>query len=87
MFYLKKLDFSLLKQVLSISSSYWIGLNDQAREGRWVWLNGEVATSQTALWHSGEPNGGSGEDCGRIYTNNLGNDVPCNRAYPAVCEK
>ena len=75
-----------MKQVLSISIEYWTGLNDQATEGRWVWVNGEEATTQTALWDSSQPNGGSREDCGRIYTDNLGYDTSCNNAYYAVCE-
>ena len=76
-----------MKQLLSISTQYWIGLNDQTTEGRWVWLNGEEATSQTALWSSNQPNGGSREDCGVILTNNLGYDGSCNSAFHAVCEK
>ena len=77
-----------MRQILSISSDYyWIGLNDQETEGRWVWLNGEEATRQTAMWGSGEPNNlGSGQDCGTIYTNNLGHDISCNHAFHAVCE-
>ena len=39
----------------------WIGLNDEAKEGTWVWVDGSA--SEYRNWRSGDPNGGKGENC------------------------
>ena len=65
--------------------SPWIGFNDLASEGTWVWADG-TATSYTN-WSSGEPNDSGGEDCAHIYTNGQWNDHRCTvlSAY-FICE-
>ena len=43
-------------------SNMWIGGNDIATEGTWVWEDGEIWGGFTA-WNQGEPNGGVFEQC------------------------
>ena len=39
---------------------YWIGLNDQAIEGTFIWASGQPVTYTN--WHPGEPNNQNNED-------------------------
>ena len=41
-----------------VSRMLWIGLNDVAQEGQFVWISGDSATYRN--WASGEPNNGAG---------------------------
>jgi Lectin C-type domain len=68
-------------------TNLWIGLNDEAIEGRFQWMSGEVV--RTNLWHSGEPNNFQGnEDCVEWVTSDgRWNDRPCTDSLPALCEK
>lgn len=62
----------------------WLGINDRAVEGSWVWSDG---TSSYTRWAVGEPNNANNEDCAVSYTNTgLWNDVPCTTTAAFVCE-
>lgn len=76
----------------------WVGGNDLAVGGSWVWLTGEPMTYQH--WGSGEPNNGGGyyeEDC--MIVRKLGtssdptfnvetwDDRSCSNLYAFVCER
>ncbi|AKF85227.1 hypothetical protein MFUL124B02_10615 [Myxococcus fulvus 124B02] len=75
--------------------NWWIGLNDQAQEGRFVW-SGVPSTSGYSNFYPGEPNNdGGAEDCvvdrylspdGTVSTESW-NDRPCSSRHPFVCEK
>ncbi len=60
-------------------AGYWVwnGFNDQASEGSWVWSNGDPVTY--SHWRSGEPNGGTGENCAAFNRDNPAywDDMPC----------
>ena len=67
---------------------WWIGLNDIAVEGTFVWTDGTPLIYTN--WEPGEPNNAGNEDCGQINRfnpKNTWNDEPCNQALPYVCEK
>ena len=51
----------------------WIGLNDAASEGTFVWSNGDKATYTN--WGGGEPNDAGGvEDVAQLRTDGRWND-------------
>ena len=54
---------SWIKTVFGENEYFWIGFNDIAEEGNWVWSSGEPVTYTN--WDEGEPNdcGGWGPDC------------------------
>ena len=56
----------------------WIGFNDIASEGTWVWLYG---TSSYSNWASGEPNNLNDEDCTEQYSGGSWNDLRCSAEY------
>lgn len=70
------------------TQKWWIGLNDRAREGTFVWASGESVTFTN--WHSGEPNNGGGnEDCtqfNRFHPSQTWNDEPCGTSFRYICE-
>jgi len=50
--------------VTSFGEQLWMGLNDIAQEGHWVWVTGEPVPYTD--WASGEPRS-SEHDCARLY--------------------
>ena len=66
----------------------WIGCNDIAHEGRFVWShNNQVVTY--FKWYSGQPdNYGKNEDCCMLVHDRRWNDYPCNEAIESfICKK
>ena len=65
--------------------SWWIGLNDLAVEGTFVWPDGSPATYTN--WNEGEPNNAGGiEHCVEMGAGNgMWNDVPCDVARAYIC--
>ena len=73
----------------------WIGYNDRATEGDWVWTG--AASSYTNWWQPTEPNDmGSGEDCALLgidciywthfLVGNRWTDYGCSNAQASVCQ-
>ena len=69
----------------------WVGANDLAVDGVWVWEDGIAWGSYTG-WatDSSEPNGGSSENCVMMYKSEkpgLWNDASCSALLHNVCKK
>ncbi|NJK68908.1 MAG: hypothetical protein HC941_22430 [Microcoleus sp. SU_5_3] len=64
----------------------WIGLNDEAIEGQFQWVNGEPVTFTN--WASGEPNnfGSAGEDFAELSSNGRWNDLPTTSQRRGIVE-
>jgi cysteine-rich repeat protein len=72
------------------SGEVWVGANDLAMEGTFIWHNGEPWTyvNGTAPWASAEPNNNGGnEDCVEIMSDGLFNDRPCIDVNRYACER
>lgn len=84
-------DEELFLKAQAPTSSWWIGYNDRAKEGTWVWPDG--ASSYTN-WRLGEPNDLNGnEDCAVGNAPVQGsqpagkwNDLPCSDYVSYFCE-
>uniref|UniRef100_A0A3Q1G3T5 C-type lectin domain-containing protein n=1 Tax=Acanthochromis polyacanthus TaxID=80966 RepID=A0A3Q1G3T5_9TELE len=62
----------------------WIGFNDLFQEGRWTWSDGSEVNF--VFWSTGEPNGGTGQNCVLNWgTNWKWIDYPCSYSFPFVC--
>ena len=74
----------------------WMGLNDITNDGTFEWPDGtiiyrnnSVVIGQFVDFRSLEPNGGTGENCGEVYSTSNGggwNDLTCTDLYPALCQ-
>ena len=82
-----------LLQSLSIDYHYWIGANDIASEGNYVWINGERGSSSELIWASREPNAGRNENCIVVIGEssradiNRAHDASCSGNFLGLCEK
>ena len=72
------------------SAGDWhIGLNDRAKEGEWLWVDGKKLG--WSAWHKDEPNNGwwpwANEDCVVTYQDGTWNDIDCGDTMGGfICE-
>jgi hypothetical protein len=59
-----------LVQTFGTAVPMWIGFNDVAAEGTWIWSSGEPVTF--TRWAPGEPNNSNGEDYGHFDSSTPG---------------
>lgn len=67
---------------------YWIGLNDRAVEGQYVWDGTSSQIAHWQRWISGQPdNAGNSEDCVQLIdgSNANWNDIGCGAILAFVC--
>ena len=63
-------------------------MSDKVTEGTFIWNSTGSVLSYYANWNSGEPNGGTSENCVIIGSSNgVWVDVPCTLSYWTMCEK
>lgn len=68
-------------------NNWWIGLDDLAEEGTFVWTDGTPL--DYTRWASGEPNDSNGEDCVHLtaWAGGAWNDLACDRKNPYICKE
>ncbi|MEZ6147911.1 MAG: right-handed parallel beta-helix repeat-containing protein [Planctomycetaceae bacterium] len=66
------------------SASPWIGFNDIATEGTFVWTSGEP--TNFANFGPGEPNGGAAENFVQLLSNGFWNDLGGSAKHQAIIE-
>ena len=65
---------------------YWIGGNDLAVEGKFVWTS-DNSTLGFENWRSGQPKDSNGnEDCLSLCRDKQWNDDNCDRSLPYICK-
>ncbi|KAJ8020013.1 Transmembrane protease serine 6 [Holothuria leucospilota] len=66
---------------------YYIGLSDSGMEGDFRWVT-DNTTFTSDPWISGQPDGGTAENCVVATGDPLGwSDTSCNRQLPFICER
>ena len=74
---------------LPLKSNVWIGYNDRAREGKWIWTNtGE--NGNYSNWNTAQPDDHEKQDCAILWTGGgrkVWDDIGCDFNQWFVCEK
>ena len=74
---------------LTGKGNVWIGYNDRAQEGTWIWsITGKSGTYTN--WSPGEPDNGGNSDCAILWSGQewtFWDDVRCDHTQWFVCEK
>lgn len=84
-------DTGILKSLAggAPSARCWVGGNDQAAEGQYVWANGELWNDPPVglSWASAQPDGGANQNCVYIDGQYMMRDRECSIFASFVCER
>ncbi|KAL6491169.1 hypothetical protein MHYP_G00015140 [Metynnis hypsauchen] len=83
-----KEEMEAVKAVLK-GGDFWIGLKQEDRNDKTIWIWSDGSSSSYRNWKTGEPNGGGGEMCVQLVQNSeyRWNDAGCHWSYPFICYK
>ncbi len=68
-----------------VSAPFWMGLNDIASEGTFVWSSGTPVSF--THWMSGQPNDYSGQDWGEVYNSEMEWNDTDSKTNPGLLER
>ena len=69
-----------------LNTYVFIGAEDKAVEGQFIWNDGTSLTLGTSLWSSPKQGYGSHMDCTAVSTRIKIGDVRCGKHRPFVCQ-
>ena len=67
----------------TFGTNFWIGYNDRAAEGQYVWVHDTGSTYTN--WALGEPNNAGGQDCALFSVDGKWTDEDCTDIHEYVC--
>ena len=65
---------------------FWVPIHDKQNEGQWRDFYNNQVLNITTPWFTGEPNGGSGQNCAASL-NGAWYDEPCELKHACLCER
>ena len=65
---------------------FWVLIHDKQNEGQWRDFYNNQVLNFTTPWFTGEPNGGSGQNCAASL-NGAWYDEPCELKHACLCER
>ena len=80
------------REKMSFEADVWVGLNDIATEGTFVWDDGEPLSDEMNqyIWDDGQPNNNGNEDCAEVRQSDAGSkglsDEKCDLKGYYFCE-
>lgn len=89
----------LMARTLTAPPTHWIGGDDTATEGKWVFpsganfwngaANGVAVSPYPKLWRNAQPDNAGSENCVQFLAADSGawNDVPCSTSLSYICEQ
>ena len=73
--------------LISGGNRYWIGLSDEASEGKWKWPHSQIIATYFN-WKGREPDGGTSQNCATANArDDAWYDYVCGRNQPFICEE
>ena len=85
---LSQAEDNLVFSLAGDTSNTWLGGHDRDTEGTFAWSDGTAWDETFTNWKSGQPNnGGDGQHCVSLRSDQTWDDVLCSKQQQFVCEK